>query len=479
VIQRPPSLQRRLSIELAALFVIIAALALGALWYSAWLTAGSLAERDLGLRAEDIAAHVGPDASGSPQFTPPAALAQSYAANPERALYAVRDKAGRLLAASTPEFGAASLRWPAGDAEPVYFQLSKFGSVHQDYAGLSVRLDSAAGPVSVSVAETAGGDQLVHAILRESALDALWYIPVVAAVTLLLAIYRVRHSLRPLRIASERALAIAPEAIAVRLPEGGVPSEALPLVTAVNQGLDRLEQGFATQRRFTANAAHELRTPLAIITARLDGLPESGEVTALRQEVGRMNRLVEQLLCVARLDSLTLDVTASVDLRCIAQEVVGAMAHHALAGGRSIALTGAEQPVMIAGNAAAIADALRNLVENGLTYTPAGAEVVVNVTVDATVSVIDHGTGIALDDRGHLFDRFWRGPGVRGEGAGLGLAIVAEIVKAHGAGVAVDDVVPHGARFTIRFRPSSRREPPNATVQSSSLSSQMRVTVPD
>jgi signal transduction histidine kinase len=335
-----------------------------------------------------------------------------------------------------------------------YFRLGKFGPSAQDYSGVTIRLDSAAGPLSVMVAEASGGDQLVHSILREFVFDIAWYVPPFVAVALLLAAYSVRRSLLPLRVASAQASVIGPESIALRLPEANVPTEALPLVVAVNHALDRLEHGFVIQRRFTANAAHELRTPLTIITARLDTLEGNGQVSALREEVARMNRLVEQLLCVARLDSVALDVSSPVDLRQLAEEVVGAMAHLALSDRRTIALTGAEHPVVVTGNAAAIADALRNLIENALAHTAPGTEVIVEVDREGAISVEDSGPGIPAEDRPHIFDRFWRGKGVRTEGAGLGLAIVMEIAKAHGASIAVSDRVPCGARFDLRFRPT-------------------------
>jgi two-component system, OmpR family, sensor histidine kinase TctE len=260
--------------------------------------------------------------------------------------------------------------------------------------------------------------------------------------------------LLPLRAASAQASAIGPGSISLRLPEADVPTEALPLVIAVNRALDRLDQGFTIRRRFTANAAHELRTPLTIITARLDTLAGDGQLSALREEVARMNRLVEQLLCVARLDSVALDVSSPVDLRQLAEEVVGSMAHLALSTRRTIALTGADHPVVVTGNAAAIADALRNLIENALVHTAPETEVIVEVDRQGAISVLDNGPGIAVEDRPHIFERFWRGKGVRTNEAGLGLAIVMEIVRAHGASIAVSDRVPRGARFDLRFRPA-------------------------
>src|SRR5206468_10403904 len=146
-----------------------------------------------------------------------------------------------------------------------------------------------------------------------------------------------------------------------------------------------------------------------IITARLDSLAGNGEVSALREEVVRMNRLSEHLLCVARLDSVVLDVSAPVDLRQVAEEVVGSMAHLALASGRSIALTGAEEPVRITGNAEAVADALRNLVENALAHTAPGTEVMVEVGSEASLSVLDSGPCIPVDNRPRISDPFCGG----------------------------------------------------------------------
>jgi signal transduction histidine kinase len=165
-----------------------------------------------------------------------------------------------------------------------------------------------------------------------------------------------------------------------------------------------------------------------------------------------MNRLVEQLLCVARLDAMSLDISQPVDLVDTAAEVVGYLAPLAIAEQRRIALSAPEAPVLVRGNRPAIGDALRNLIENALAHAPRDSEVMVTVTNDGALSVADRGDGIAAADRPHLFERFWRGRQRRGGGAGLGLAIVAEIVRSHDGTIAVGDNPPRGARFDLRFR---------------------------
>jgi signal transduction histidine kinase len=448
------SLQLRLAVRLAAVYLMATALAVGIIIYRAYDTAGTLNDRELSLRAQDLARAVSIDASGHPRLDLPAKLSAAYAAAAGADIFAIRGPDGSVIAAAPAGFAERVAGWPAASDDPSYFRIGNVVAGSPDYYGLSLAVDSAAGLLSISVAREAGSDALVTSLLREFVVDLAWVIPILVIVTLAIGVLAIRHGLEPVRAASAMAAAIGPSATAVRLPEGNLPSEISPLVAAVNRALDRLEQGFAVQRQFTANAAHELRTPLAIVTAALEAMDGDGELDKLRSDVARMNRLVEQLLRVARLDAVALDVSGTVDLGDVAAAAVSTMAPWAVAQGRSVALAAAAAPVLVRGNAHAIADAVRNLVENAVVHSPAGAEVVVSVLCDGGVSVADRGAGVAAEHRERIFERFWRGKGGPAQGAGLGLAIVREIVKAHRGTIMVEDNPGGGAVFTLGFAPA-------------------------
>jgi signal transduction histidine kinase len=439
-----------LAVRLALLFIGATALVFVILACRVYETAGSLNDRELSLRAEDLAGSVQLDQAGNPNVELSPSLIRAYSGN--AALYAIRKPGGPVIAASSPVFADRVRGWPPAGEDPSYFRLTGSNGM-ADYYGLSIALDSAAGPLWVSVAQAGEANTLVQSLLWEFGNDLTWIIPLFTLVTLAIGALAIRGGLKPVKAVAEMAASIGPEATSIRLPEKNLPTEIAPLVHAINHALDRLEEGFAVQRRFTANAAHELRTPLAIITAALDAPPTTLEIASLKRDVARMNRLVEQLLRVARLDAILLEMSETVDLEATTTEIVAAMAPWAVAQGRALAFSGSGRPLRVVGNAHAIGDAIRNVVENAVLYAPEGDEIEVRVGDNRTVSVADHGPGIAEDDRERVFDRFWRGKGTCVEGAGLGLAITRDIMVRHGGSARVRENPGGGTILDLAFPP--------------------------
>lgn len=445
-----PSLQGRLVWRLGLVLVAALVGVSGVLVYYAVRAIDSLDDASLQVQAAQIANHLS-ERDGELRLALPPSLTQAYRGSGDGYIYAVLDASGRPALASSPAAGELAAGAPfESRLRPVFFRLASLRPDGAPYYALAQPAPGLDGVVIVAAQSQIHTDVLIDTLLAEFAEHVGWILALGFALTLAVAAWTIRSSLRPLSALSALAGEIGPRSAELRLPIEALPREITPLIEAVNRALDRLDRGFDAQRSFTASAAHELRTPLAVLTARLDSLgPEVAE--ALRPDVRRINRIVEQLLRVARLDAGGLDLRQTVDLREVAAEVVGYMAPLAIRSGRTLALSAGAGPVLVRGDRAAIEDALRNLVENAIQHAPNGSEIEVRLTADGGVTVRDRGPGLSAEERLLAFRRFWRGPGARGRGAGLGLAIVAETARAHGGQVEVAPNAHGGSDFTIRL----------------------------
>jgi two-component system, OmpR family, sensor histidine kinase TctE len=448
------SLQFRLAWQLTALFAVAALVVLASIAWQAWTAAQSLDERELDRRLDDIANSLVKSSEGKLVLHLSPKLEALFQSPDQRLIFALLDKSGTLFAASPDEFGALVATWPRATDESTFFRLTRFGAGSDQYDGLTRLVDAEGEQVTIAVAVVGGGNAFIHAVLKEFVLDIAWVIPAVLGLTLAVAVFALRQGLKPLRSLSTIAAGIGPIAPNLRLPEDGLPSELLPLVHAFNQALGRLDEGIGILKRFTANAAHELRTPLAVLTAEIDSLEHTERSSRLKGDVARMNRLVGQLLQVARLDHLALDVSGKVNLQTTAADMVSELAPRAIAEGKALALLDPKGETVVRGNADAIGDALRNLIENAIAHTAKGTEVEIGVSAPGCLQVADRSPGVSAESKSHIFERFWRGPGMKREGAGLGLAIVREIMDAHHGEVAVEDRPGGGAVFSLVFKPS-------------------------
>lgn len=414
-------------------------------------TAASFENRTLRAHADTIASYLEPQGSGW-RLRLPEDLRTFYLHGFDGFAFAVIDSDGRTEFSSL-NGGAPILRRDPLSPDAAYFNRRTEKAA---YYGASIPERVGGRPVWIEVAQDLEHpdvifDDIVANFLRRIA----WTIVPILVMLLIADIYIVRGALAPVVHASELAGAIDPRNLALRLPVADIPAEILPLVRAVNQALDRLEHGFRTLRDFTADAAHELRTPLSVLRLRVDTTLSAEAAAPLRKDIEAMSHVVDQLLAVAELEGARVAPGETADLVSVASDVVALLAPIALKQGKDIALTGAAAPVWVAGSAVMLAQAVRNLAENALRYTPVGRGVEIEVDPAGCLRVLDEGPGIAAAERSQIFERFWRRERNRSGGAGLGLAIVRRIVEACGGSVEVADRTPRGTAFALRLRPAS------------------------
>ncbi|MDZ4124078.1 MAG: ATP-binding protein [Hydrogenophaga sp.] len=286
-----------------------------------------------------------------------------------------------------------------------------------------------------------------------------------------LLIFGLRKGLRPLQGAAQDVSQRSAHSLDPISLEG-VPNEIQPLVVSINDLMQRLGEAFVKQRRFVADAAHELRTPITALRLQIQLL--QGSVNDAEREqamsefasgVDRSQRLVEQLLNIARADADSDHFSPQpLNLTELVKSVVARFSLKAEVLDIDLGVSGESIPagVWVNGDLEQLTVLLNNLVENALRFTPAGGVVDVNISQDRDAStllrVIDNGPGISESERERVFDRFYRGSEATalardGYGSGLGLAIVRAIAERHGACVSLASPADHvGLEVTVRFR---------------------------
>ncbi|MBI5889944.1 MAG: sensor histidine kinase N-terminal domain-containing protein [Nitrosomonadales bacterium] len=310
----------------------------------------------------------------------------------------------------------------------------------------------------IQVAELTKDREELSRDVASNLLEPLWFSLPLLAILLWLA---VTHSLRPLDKLTAEVAQREPDNLAP-LDAGTAPREVVPLIERLNNLFARIEQSLQQERRFTADAAHELRTPVAGIKAQAQvaraASGDSERTHALDNAIlgcDRAAHLIDQLLTLARVDTLEHETTELCQLRSIAAEVISSIAPNALNQDVRLELMdGAEMPVR--GNPALLRILLRNLIDNAVRHTPPGTSVLVDAAADhgqICLSVSDNGPGIPETEREKLGERFYRPLGTRASGSGLGLSIVRRIAEIHSASLQLSSPKDgNGLRATVIFR---------------------------
>ncbi|MBN9216534.1 MAG: HAMP domain-containing histidine kinase [Mesorhizobium sp.] len=291
---------------------------------------------------------------------------------------------------------------------------------------------------------------IAYIVLVLSNLLMIPFVILLVLITVVSIPWIVGRSLSSLSMIVQRAGKIDVDRRGDRLPEAGVPTEVQPLVQAVNGALQRLDEGYERQQRFMLDAAHELRTPIAILQTRLETMPESAFRNRLMVDAGRIAALAEQMLDLQRLDHGRA-AFVDVNLVSLCRQVAADLAPLAIADGYELSFEASEDRVIVKGDASALERAVVNLVQNAIEHGGQRGLILVRVCGTGLIEVSDQGTGIPFEERERIFEPFHRLQ-PRDRGAGLGLNLVREIVGRHGGHVSVSDAPGGGACFSIALR---------------------------
>jgi two-component system, OmpR family, sensor histidine kinase TctE len=328
------------------------------------------------------------------------------------------------------------------------------------YDGRQVRVVTVQSPCGSSICTVLVGETTLkrQRLARDILLQSLFPELLIALATLVIVWFGVKRGLEPLARLSEEIKARSAGDLRP-IDAAGAPQETRPLVGALNGLLEEVSAASRSQQRFLANAAHQLRTPLAGLQAHTElalaqPMPDAcrTQLEQVHRATIRTGRLANQLLALARTEPGARSATAAVDLKGIVGGEADAWLRQSLT--RDIDLGFELDPAPVQGDVLLLREALSNLVHNAIEYSNRGGRVTVRTgrrNGHAFLEVEDDGPGIAAEERERVLERFYRVPGTPGTGSGLGLAIVREIAASHAASLFVAEGTAGGCRVGITF----------------------------
>ncbi|HEY0680988.1 MAG TPA: ATP-binding protein [Steroidobacter sp.] len=391
------------------------------------------------------------DASGKAGIALSPEQANLYDAMPKDAAYVVLDRHGRIATQSTDGPAVAALLSMQPDARTTTI---RSGDVDIRLQVTQEQMTRAGEPYTIRVARS---DRLVTTLndyADELYLRSRFVTILLALSTFTLVVYlTVNRMVRPLRQASEVAARIGPQNLATRLRTDGLPTELVPLIVSFNAALERLEVGFRVQQEFLASAAHELKTPLALLQAEIE-LGGAANTEYLLRDTALMARIVHQLLHLAEVSEGHNYTFTPISLQAEVREAVEYLKRLADQHSVRVELEMEADDTVIDADRGAVFVLVKNLLENAIHHAPPGSAVRVSVGPHG-FKVRDEGPGVTKADEPHLFQRFWRAEGQDSNGAGLGLTICKQICQAHRWQIYYE-AAPTGACFVVSTASAER-----------------------
>jgi len=444
------SLRQRLLLALAVPLLLTFAISAVLDYRLARETADAAFDQSLMDAVLDIASHIQTENAALTLVLSAEAEAMVRSNVSDSIYFAVHDKQGRLLAGD----GDLPTNIGLAAAQPYFLD-----SLYHDKPVRAVihRIDSPYGNITVTVAETL--NKRNHASRRIMTAMILPNLAVILA-TLLAVYFGVRRGLAPLEHVESEIASRSPRDLR-EIDAAATPREIQPLLARLNELFGLLREAAASQQRFLADAAHQLRTPLAGLQTQIDLAagegrfgPDTERLQRINEATGRIGHLIGQLLTYARTEPATYlnQSFEPVALHDLVEQSASIFLDQALS--KEIDLGFEAGPATVQGIHWMLREALANLIDNALRYTLPGGIVTVGSYMNAEacfLTVEDNGPGIVAKERQAVFERFYRIPGSPGNGCGLGLAIVREIATLHGAHIRLEEPAGSGLRVALVF----------------------------